>query len=403
MSGTSPRVQRHPVLALAILVSLAVGTATGAAPRRLVDLPVVRWRHTLAWTVSSDEVLFGQITDLVRLRDGAVAAADVQLGQVLVIAAGGTPVQTLAVSGDGPGQVRQLTSLAETATGDLLLVQAWPGRVEAIARDGTPLRSLRPLAKDRQVPVLLRVAPARDLWLGLTVFVRAESPRTERTVLELAWLDPRDLSPIGAVLRRETATEIRPAHVDETASYAPRRAWAILPDGRAVVAPDRDAYRLEVHAPLVGTVAALVRDHTPLPRPDAEAALIRRAFRLEVDGRPRPIEFTLFATAEAIQTIVALDERRLVVGSARTFHALPAGASARCDLVDLAAATVREVLVGVPCVPWRDALVVLDNRDAVVVRHGFGGLAAAGFGPLPGEDPAGAPVIEYWTYEEETP
>jgi hypothetical protein len=286
-----------------------------------------------------------------------------------------------------------------------MLIQAWPGRVEVIARDGTPRRGVRPPGQggDGGLPSLLRLVPAGEVWLGLLVGVRFEPPLTSRSTLELAWLDPRDLARCGTILRRESVAEIRQGFVDETEVYAPRRAWDVLPDGCAVVAPDRNAYLLEIHSPDAETVIRFARDHEPLPRPEAEKELIRRGYRLTVNGRPQPMDFRLFETAEAVQSVVALDDGRVLVGSARRFHRLPVGVTTRLDLVDLDAATVTEVHLQIPCHQWVDGVVVLPDRDVVVVRNGFGGLAAAGPGFTPAPDEGAVPSIEYWTYEGETP
>ena len=131
-------------LLTAFLLSLAQPGAATIAQHPLDVLPPVTWRHALAWTHSSDNVLFGHLDDVDLLGDGTLAVTDVQLGQVLLIANGGVVQDVLAVAGEGPGRLTRLAGLCELPGEGLLLVQAWPGRGEVIARDGTPVRSWRP-------------------------------------------------------------------------------------------------------------------------------------------------------------------------------------------------------------------------------------------------------------------
>jgi hypothetical protein len=368
----------------------------------------VTWRHARAWTVSSDQVLFGRVVGISRLADGTLAVADGQLGQVLLLGEGGACERVLPVAGEGPGQVARLGGVAASAADELLLVQPWPARVAVIARDGTPRRQWRPAAASGGasggLASLLGLRAGGRWWLALVVRTSYPGPRQSRTRATLTRREA--VAPArGTPVRTWSFTsDIEPGVVDETVGHVPRRGWALLPGGRAVVAPRRDAYRLEIHDPDRGLVRILTRDVEPLPRPQRERDLIRRGFTWTVDGRERALELRLHDTAEVIQTLVGLDPVRVLVGGADRFHRLPAGVTARYDLVDLAAATVRPVHLAVPCRPGTDALLVLPDRDVVVVRQGWGALSgsvAGGPADASGDDP---PAIELWQHlGEESP
>ncbi len=389
---------------------LAGGLAALAAPVQVLEpAPPVTWRHALAWTLSSDDVLFGRVVDLLQLADGSLAVADGQLGQVLVLERDGTVARILPVAGEGPGQVIRLTGLAETADGELVLVQAWPGRAEVVARDGTPRRSLRAqmtaTGGDGAVATLLRLVAGRDRWLGLLVRVDHPDRRRSRTRVDLAWLDPDRLEIEAAAMHQEVVAEIRPGVVDETAGHAPHRGWTLLADGRALVAPARDAYRLELHHPERGLQHAFTRRVPTYPRPAREIEGLRRGFRRTVDGREVPVDLRYHETAEAVTGVQALGQRQVLVTSAHRFADLPPGVGIRLDLLDLAApgaATVADVHLGIPLRPDRDELMVLPDRDVVVLRDLPGCLSLMGSWPGSGgsEEP---PAIEYWSYQGEAP
>lgn len=402
----APAIGRPAILALLAVAALLAAPADTAGqsqtPRPLRELPPATWRHELAWTLSSDDVLFGRLATVALLHDGVLAAADLQLGQVLLIAPDGSLQRVLAVGGEGPGRVGRLAGLCDQPPDGLLLVQAWPGRVEAVRRDGTPVRSLVAGGRSARSHVcsLLSLAAGAGGLVGVQVDVQARDDRRSHNVFRLCRFD-RDLVADREVLRREVVTEDRMGLVDETAMDFPVHAWAALDARRVVLAPARALYRLEVHGlDGGGPRAVFARDLAPLPRPQVEMDRLRSEFHLEVDGRRRPIEFVFFETAQTIQEIVALDPDRLLVTTAYLHHDLPPGATARLDLVDLDTASVREILLAVPVRPERDRLVVLPNGDLVVLVGGGATFTAAG--PQEHEEPT-VPAIAYWRHREVRP
>ena len=373
------------LLAVLAAVLAATAPAEGSEPARraLVERPPVTWRHALAWTLSSDEVLFGRVAAVKLLCDGVAAIADMQLGQVLLIAPDGSLQAVLPVAGEGPGQVGRLAGLGPWPPDRLFLVQAWPGRVEVIDRDGTPVRSLVLGGRGQQdgLSTLLSLDRAHGCLVGVQVHIRFLDWQRSMNSIRLSLFDD-ELSPVAHVLERRRATVDRMGIVDETEMDFPVHAWSIV-DGRSViVAPDRTAYRLELHDAGLGLREVFSRDLAPLPRPEAEKDRLRSEFSLEIDGRRRAIEFVFFQTAQMIQAIEPVTPRRLLLTTAYLFHGLSDPVTARLDDVDLEQGTVREVHLTIPVDPVRDRLLALPNRDVVVLA---GGTAA----------------IDYWRFEGE--
>ncbi|MDY0110215.1 MAG: hypothetical protein RBT60_09800 [Candidatus Krumholzibacteria bacterium] len=394
-------------LSTALIVAPLAGGPAGAvdglgapvdrsAPRTLRELPPAAWQHERRWVVSSDDWLFGRVGDVEMLADGCLAVADVQLGQIMIIGPEGNVDQVYAVAGEGPGQLPRLSILCERPGGELWLVQAWPGRVEVVRRDGTPLRSLRLLdASDRGLPqTLLGLASGCDLLVGVQASVRERDGRTATNVLRLRCFDD-DLQALGDVLATTFVTEERMGFIDETAGYFPQTSWAVVDSGLVVVAPDRDAYRLELRSAAGAIQAAYVRALPPLPRAQEEKDRLAAGFSLEVNGQRRAIEFVFHETAEMIQAIVALGPQRVLLRTAYCHAGPPAGATARLDLVDLAAGTVQEIRLAVPVHPHVDRLVALPSGDLVVLKHCDEIPLRL---PADASHAAGAPEIQYWRY-----
>jgi hypothetical protein len=385
-------------LLIATILPLLAADGAAAAEQPLREVPPARWRHALAWTLSSDDVLFGTLAAAVPLVGGDVALVDVQLGQVLLVGPEGDVRQVLPVAGEGPGRLAQITGLCELPDAELLLVQAWPGRGEIVARDGTPRRSVRGGARrdDAGAPTWLAFQGSAGLVVGVTMEVRIVPPSSSLNVLRLGCFAPSDLQPTADILRREFLIEERMGLIDETAADFPLTAWTIVDASRVAVAPDRHRYRLLVHDLVNDRADAWTRDLPPLPRPQAEKDAYTAAFSLVVNGRPQAIDIVFHETAQMIQQIAALAPDTLLLRTAYTFAEPPAGTTARLDLVDLAGGTVREIGLAVPLNPWTDRLVVLPGRDIVLLRH---------CGPAFPEPPAVVPVdsldppsVQRWTY-----
>jgi hypothetical protein len=356
--------------------------------RILTELPAEAWRHELAWILSSDDVLFGRIAAVRLLSDGVVAVADMQLGQILLVAPEGAVLQARRVTGEGPGLVTRLAGLCEGPRNRLHLIQAWPGRVEVTARDGIPVRSLVLGGRGEQtgLSTLLSLDWSAGLLAGVQVDVRILDHRRSQNTFRLSCFDD-DLATMSDVLLRSNVTVDRMGVVDETEMDFPVHAWGIVDERNLVVAPDRSQYRLEVHDRDLGLCEVFRRDLKPLPRPRSEMEQLRSEFSLQVDGQSRAIEFVFFETAQMIQKIVVIGRGRLLLTTAYLFHEIAHPATARLDLVDLSAGTVREIRIAVPVDSRCDRLLMLPNRDALVL---VGGAAVHAEHVVP--------AIAYWRF-----
>lgn len=374
----------------------AAPIAAATATSTLRELPPSLWTYTHTWSLSSDDVLFGVLIDVDQLAGGDLAFTDGRLGQVLIVDRDGQLRRTLEVAGEGPGRLTRLDALCELPSEDLLLVQAWPGRGEVVDRFGEPVRSRRS-ATTRNLdgaPTWIAMASGYGMVAGVVAEVRREDPQVDRSVLRLMLLDPVTLEPGRELLRGEFANTTQMGLIDETVGYFPQRSWAIADQREVVVAPERERYLLEVHDRELGLVERHERPRRPVPRCRAEIERLKAGYTLEVNGQRQAITFVLHQTAEMIQGITALGPRTLLLQTAYTRHALPDGVTARYDLVDLKAGTVREVWLQVPHDAQADRLVLLPDGNLVVLT----GAMPSGPGmPGPATDELLPPTIQFWT------
>lgn len=137
-------------LAFSILLfsflALQVGGALAAeAPRVENPATPAQGTHKVEleelWRVGGEddeENIFGIVNRALVDQDNNIFLLDAQLAQVSVFSPGGELIKTLGREGDGPGEFRGPTDMCFLPSGDLGVVQAFPGKVIKLGMDGTP-------------------------------------------------------------------------------------------------------------------------------------------------------------------------------------------------------------------------------------------------------------------------
>ncbi len=88
-----------------------------------------------------DDVFFGVINQVRTDEAGNIYLLDAQLSEVTVYAPDGRHLHTLSREGEGPGESRNPAGLLMLPSGELGLIQTFPGRVVKIDRTGNPAGS----------------------------------------------------------------------------------------------------------------------------------------------------------------------------------------------------------------------------------------------------------------------
>jgi len=344
------------------------------------------WSYSPAWTLSSDDVLFGHIGGICQLDDGAIVLADVQLRRIIVIGRDGGVISEVAVAGDAPGELSAFAGACCRGDGEVLLVQLFPGRIESIDLHGTPLASLRRADDHADGALGFGAVKVSSGVLGavLTEFAQ-QSRNTIDNTLVLAALNG-DLTVRGEVHAARFPTTMRQGVMDETEGYFPLQSWAFADSVTAVVAPHRDAMQLHVVDLRTGATTVASRDLAPRPRTAHEVERIEGRYAHIVNGVKQKVEFILFPTSELVQDMVAIGQRTVLMVTSHVAHTAPPG-TIRLDLFDAGSLGFTEVAASIAYRPDRDRLFVLPSKDIVVVEDV--------------DDIAGdVPRLRYWRLEE---
>jgi hypothetical protein len=233
----------------------------------VVELEEV-WRHG----GEDDEEFFGMISQCVVGDDGTIYLLDTRMSEVPVYAPDGERLDTLSRDGDGPGETRTPSGLLFMPDGNLGLVQVFPGKVTKISTDGTPAGVLE--VGDATTGGFLQMFDC--VSGGKQVIVTAEkiNPENEgtahRRINFVAAFDDKGNETIR-YFENEYFWDFTNFTFDESGmNRVDFRKVAVGKDGRIYVAPERDAYQINVYA-ADGTLERVIeREYVHRDRDDDE-------------------------------------------------------------------------------------------------------------------------------------
>lgn len=387
---------RALVLARALTVALAVACASDPAaapapPAEVVVDGVVHVRNggealegvkTLRleeqWRAGGEasEILFGSVGRIVADAAGNVYVLDRQMSQVQVFGPDGRHLRTLSREGDGPGEVRRPSDLLLLPDGRIGIVQMMPGRIVTLRPDGTPAGNIEPGAAEDtgergNMFTLFGARPAGD---GLLIGGGRMAPRPDRIVR------PRHIARVGLDGReirryREGVVESDPADLkfDEALDWFPHNGGMVAaPDGRVWLATARDEYAIEAWSPDGKLERVIERTYEPYRRSAEEKRIADDTRRMVINGNRMP---NIIADTEpAIVGMSLMPGDELWVLTSRGRNAPPPGALQLWDVFDARGRFVRQVAIAAEGRPREDAVALLEDGRAVVVR---GALDAA--------------------------
>jgi len=210
----------------------------------VVELEEV-WRHG----GEDDEEFFGMISQCVVGDDGTIYLLDTRMSEVPVYAPDGERLDTLSREGDGPGETRTPSGLLFMPDGNLGLVQVFPGKVTKISTDGTPAGVLE--IGDATTGGFLQMFDC--VSGGKQVIVTAEKINPEnggtaqRRTNFVAAFDDEGNETIR-YFENEYFWDFTNFTFDEAGmNRVDFRKVAVGKDGRIYVAPERDAYKINVY------------------------------------------------------------------------------------------------------------------------------------------------------------
>jgi hypothetical protein len=373
------------------LCAAALGFAPALAGEEEVVDGVVHIRNTEArdglrtmtleeiWRAGGDEedLIFGVVGQILTDADGNIYVLDRQLSEVQVFSPDGEYLRTLSGEGEGPGEVRRPVDMTFLPDGRLGIVQMMPGKIVKVDLDGTPAGSLSPGGDPEQggFRVLFNVKSRNG---QLVACGEKMNPTPQGVMSQTRYL--AQLADDGTEQTRhlEKISERNMANFkwDEEEEYFVNFGrFAIGPDGRVYMAPERSEYAIHVLNPEGKLERVIEREYKQRKRNQEDKDRVNNTRRMVINGRE--IEKVICQHDPVITNLWVDDESRLWVLHSRSTREQPEGILQTYDVFDADGHFIFEASVACPGDPLDDGLFLLGSDRAVRVKGMVGAAVSA--------------------------
>ncbi|MFH2051794.1 MAG: 6-bladed beta-propeller [bacterium] len=379
------------ILAAILLMTLAAGPLRAAdiqlpaspPSSRTVDL-VEQWR---VGGEGDEDVLLGLVQTAVMDADGNTYLLDRQLSQVLVISPEGEWIDTLGRQGEGPGELNRPHGLILMDSGQIAVIQGFPGRITLLNRDGTPGGEINiGEASEGGFNFVRELALVQGKLIGTTgrgTFDMEEGKSRTVSTLSVMDLEGKELAEIA---RHEQENDFQRRVFDEAANFSEQDQWTVSPQGVIYTAPERDAYAINARNLDGELLHTLRRDFSPRKRNEEDKQQLTDGMVIVMNGRRQEIESKTLDHDPAVMGLDVADDGRLFVTNCFDRRSeLPEGCGARYDVISPEGSFIEELTLRVPDFNREyDNLVFLDGthfmhlknvesaRDAMMAAFGGG-------------------------------
>lgn len=327
----------------------------------------------------NDEVLFGVIGQVLADDQGRLYLLDSQLNQVHVYSPDGTFLSALAGEGDGPGEIRGASDMFFLANRRLALLQTFPGKAVFLGLDGNPaggfsFGSADPGQGSFGVLVTGRGSGSHLLVGGMRMSFNAQG-RSDQTYF-LASIDEQ-----GTELARyaEKANVIDYNNLvasEEGFDFAWSR-YDLAPDGRVFLAPDREAYRIEVRRPDGTPERVIEREYAYRSRTGAEKDEARKVVQALARNYPvPPRDIVVFDTEPVITAMHCRPDGELWVRTSKGDGERGPGVLTVFDVFDRDGRFQRQIALLASGDPRQDAIYLVAGNRVVVVTQALASYQA---------------------------
>jgi hypothetical protein len=215
------------------------------------------------WSSGGDDegTLFGLISQVQIDEQQNIYLLDTQLSEVKVLSPTGEALRTLSRKGEGPGEVQTPIDMLFMPDGSIGLVQAFPGRIVKVDRQGNPAGSFT-LGGDDPTKggfVVLLDAKSRGTELVIAgMQIQAKEDGSGQSRIRFLSSYAPDGKEVKRYVERSTTLDYQNIRIVEADEYFvfPRR-WALDKEGRIFAATERDRYTITVYN-VDGTVARVI-------------------------------------------------------------------------------------------------------------------------------------------------
>jgi hypothetical protein len=357
------------LLAAPLVRAEAPHVANGATPRD----GVVELRAEPEWTaggLDDDANLFGVVARVLADADGNLYVLDNQLSEIAVLSRDGERIGTLSREGEGPGETRRPNDLMFLPDGKLGIVQVFPGKIVKIGTDGTPDGNFPFHAGDPSAGSFGVVVRAQSRG-GTIALCGIRQTFAQGKLDQLYFLGGYAADGAqNAVFAEKTAQQnFADMVLDEAVVDFVWNRFSLAEDGSMIVAPARNEYRLEVHAPDGALLRTFGREYATLSRTDEDTR--RAKALLDAQGRnyPVPPRTVIMDTEADIIGITAGANGEVRVLTSRGVRNQPAGTALTYDVFDAAGVFVRQERLLADAEGLNDLVFTLNEDRFVIIRN----------------------------------
>jgi len=359
------------LLAILLIMSAFPAVAevpTTANPR---EAPLHR---TLAvqesWRAGGDdaeEFIFGTVLTATTDAAGNIYLLDSQTQTVHAFGPEGDYRGQTARQGEGPGEINMVFHLGMWDDEHLGCLQVFPARLITVATDGTPgdvVDLKRSGASGGTAFITANTFAHRDEGLVCQGSLHDYDGQVSNETAYLASFHP-DGRERHRFFSQPTGYDFSSRiTVDEEKDYIPWRRWAMGPGGQVFVAPDRDAYLIEVRDLDGRLLRRITRDVAPRIRTSEQKERAKKDYTFSSDGDIPDIRYRISDTEPPLHGL-AWRDGLLWVRTARGWDDdFPA-----FDIYDATGRLVEERRYDVPLDREQDNLIVLPGGHLVRIAN----------------------------------
>jgi len=331
-----------------------------------------------------DEVFFGTIAEFMHDDAGNIYLLDGQLCEVQIFDPDGEWMGTIGRQGQGPGEFQNAADMFWTPGGEIGVVQAWPGKVVMLTKDGNPGTTFD--------------LPYRDGG-GFQSVTRGDLQGDQVVLSGTAWATEDGQQYQYAYLKSYTIDGTEIAGYQEIKSEAGfgnfefieenwvdfQRRWDVAPDGRVAAALGFDDYRIHVWN-ADGSLDRIIErpDYQAVKRTTDEKEMFQTMYDAFTSWN-RGSTFKVSDYHNTIEQMFFREDGSLWVQSSAHRWRSAADAFTSFDVYDTEGRFLRTVTLKADADPVKDGLffagdrayVVTDALDAMMARIGSGEEADA--------------------------
>jgi hypothetical protein len=349
------------------------------------------------WRLPSEspegELIFGAIADVQQDESRNSYLLDTQLGTIHVVSPDGDYLRSLGRKGEGPGEFQWPMGLvlgrSESRIG---VLDAIGHKIVYLTLDGQPLEPWQAAGLDegmRFSPLFAWDTP------GGTLIAYQTRERHEGSVL---FGDAVGLFGEDHTLQRVVAQKSRVHRLDEPFVFdeIDAESYSFLslgPEGTLYLAPQFDAYRIEVYTPGGALSMVIEQKSDPVPRTEEQIADVRAHWAAFYE-RVRDLELRISEHRRVILSLRPRPDGSLWVETSRGWEAAPEGIAVILDQLDAEGRYLREVALRGEIDPWNDYIYIFGDR-LLRLTSGFEATQGAlGVAESPaGEEASGPPAL----------